>query len=52
MISTNTDDEPDTPSPRVLRLLASWDIPVLVTQDTENGVLITISGGRITTEMK
>ena len=51
-ISTNTDDEPDTPSPRVLRLLASWDIPVLVTQDTENGVLITISGGRITTKMK
>ena len=52
VISTNTDDEPDTPSPRVLRLLASWDIPVLVTQDTENGVLVTISGGRITTEMK
>ena len=52
VISTNTDDEPDTPSPRVLRLLASWDIPVLVTQDMENGVLITISGGRITTEMK
>ena len=52
VISTNTDDEPDTPSPRVLRLLASWDIPVLVTQDTENGALITISGGRITTEMK
>ena len=51
-ISTNTDDEPDTPSPRVLRLLASWDIPALVTQDTENGVLITISGGRITPEMK
>lgn len=52
VISTNTDDEPDTPSPRVLRLLASWDIPVLVTQDTKNGVLVTISGGRITTEMK
>ena len=52
VISTNTDDEPDTPSPRVLRLLASWDIPVLVTQDMENGVLVTISGGRITTEMK
>ena len=52
VISTNTDDEPDTPSPRVLRLLASWDIPVLVTQDTENGVLVMISGGRITTEMK
>ena len=52
VISTNTDDEPDTPSPRVLKLLASWDIPVLVTQDTENGVLVTISGGRITSEIK
>ena len=52
VISTNTDDEPDTPSPRVLKLLASWDIPVLVTQDTENGILVTISGGRIATEMK
>ena len=52
VISTNTDDEPDTPSPRVLKLLASWDIPVLVTQDTENGILVTISGGQITTEMK
>jgi competence protein ComEC len=52
VISTNTNDEPDTPSRRVLKLLASWDIPVLVTQDTENGVLVTISGGKITTEMK
>ena len=52
VISTNTDDEPDTPSPRVLKLLASWDIPVLVTQDTENGVLVTICGGQITSEMK
>ena len=52
VISTNTDDEPDTPSPRVLKLLASWDIPVLVTQDTENAILDTISGGRITSEMK
>jgi len=52
VISTNTDDEPDTPSRRVLKLLASWDIPVLVTQDTENGVLVTISGGKISTEMK
>lgn len=52
VISTNSDDEPDTPSPRVLRLLASWDIPVLVTQNTENGILVTLTDGRITTEMK
>ena len=52
VISTNTDDEPDTPSRRVLKLLASWNIPVLVTQDTENGILVTISGGEISTEMK
>ena len=52
VISTNTHDEPDTPSPRVLKLLASWDIPVLITQDTENGVLVRITNGQITTEMK
>lgn len=52
VISTNTDDEPDTPSPRVLRTLASFNVPVLVTQDTEIGVLVTIRGGEILTEMK
>ena len=52
VISTNTEDEPDTPSRRVLKLLASWDIPVLVTQDTANGILVTISNGNISTEMK
>lgn len=52
VISTNTEDEPDTPSPRVLRLLASWDIPVLVTQDSNDGVLVTLTGGKIETEIK
>ena len=52
VISTNTEDEPDTPSPRVLRLLASWDIPVLVTQDSSDGVLVTLTGGKIETEIK
>ena len=52
VISTNTADEPDTPSKRVMALLKSWVIPVLVTQDTENGVLVTISDGEIKTEMK
>ena len=52
VISTNSDDEPDTPSRRVLKLLASWDIPVLVTQDTDNGILVTLTGGKISTQMK
>jgi len=52
VISTNSDDEPDTPSPRVLRLLESWGIPVLVTQDAETGVLVTLKGGQVETELK
>ena len=52
VISTNTQDEPDTPSPRVMRLLASWKIPVLVTQDTQKGVLVTLKDGIIETEMR
>lgn len=52
IVSTNSDDEPDTPSPRVLRLLASWNVPVLVTQNAENGVLVRMENGRIITELK
>ena len=52
VISTNSDDEPDTPSPRVLKLLASWDIPVLVTQDAQSGILVTLTNGQIETEIK
>jgi len=52
VISTNTQDEPDTPDPRVLRLLASWNVKVLVTQDTVRGVQVTLRGGQILTEMK
>lgn len=52
VISTNTADEPDTPSPRVMKLLASWDIPVLITQDTANGLLVTIRGGQVEAEKK
>ena len=52
VISTNTEDEPDTPDPRVLKLLENNRIPVLVTQDAEEGVLITIRNGEILTEMK
>ncbi len=52
VISTNSEDEPDTPDPRVIRLLAARNIPVLVTEDAETGVLVTIRDGKIITEMK
>ena len=51
VISTNTEDEPDTPSPRVMQLLETWNVKVLQTQDTENGVLITFRNGEILTEL-
>lgn len=52
VISTNSDDEPDTPSPRVLRLLNTWNVKVLQTQNTGKGVLITLRDGEIIPEMK
>ena len=52
VISTNSDDEPDTPSPRVLRLLDTRNVKVLLTQNTEKGVLITLRNGEIIPEMK
>ena len=52
VISTNSEEEPDTPSRRVLKLLASYGIPVLVTQDAASGVLVTLRNGEISYEMK
>ena len=52
VISTNSDDEPDTPDRRVLQLLKQQNIQVLLTQDSVNGVLITLKDGEILTEMK
>lgn len=49
VISTNTDDEPDTPDPRVLKLLNDQNIPYLLTQDAETGVLITLANGELST---
>ena len=45
VISTNTQDEPDTPSARVLRLLASAGAKVYETQNAQSGVLVTIDQG-------
>ena len=52
VISTNTEDEPDTPSRRVMRLLSMWNVEVYQTQETENGVLITLQNGVIAAESK
>ena len=52
VIPTSTEEEPDTPDPRVLKLLRDQDIPYVVTQDSENGILVTLKGGEITTEKK
>ena len=52
VISTNTVDEPDTPDPRVMRLLSGANIPVLITQDSEKGILVTLRDGEVITEIK
>ena len=52
MISTNSEDEPVTPDPRVLMTLNTQNVPVLVTQDTKDGILVTLRNGEILTEMK
>ncbi len=52
VISTNTEDEPDTPDPRVIQLLNRYGITILQTQDTENGVLITICDGEVSCKLQ
>ena len=52
VISTNSDDEPDTPSPLVLQVLAACNVDVLLTEKTERGVEVIIQNGEITTHMK
>ena len=48
VISTNTDAEPDTPSPRVMALLRNAGVKVYQTQDAASGVLVTIDQGEVT----
>lgn len=52
VISTNTDDEPDTPSERVMKLLKKYGVTVYQTQETDNGMLITLKNGEIIAEKK
>lgn len=48
VISTNTADEPDTPSTRVLRELKNAGAEVLQTQNAKEGVLVTFTDGKMT----
>ena len=52
VISTNSDDEPDTPSPLVLQVLAACNVNVVFTEGTQRGVEITLKDGKILTENK
>ena len=52
VISTNTPEEPDTPDPRVIRLLNRYGVQILQTQDTPFGVQVTLQSGEILTELK
>lgn len=48
VISTNTKEEPDTPASRVLKVLKKVNAAVYETQDSDAGVLVTLSGGKAT----
>lgn len=52
VISTNSDEEPDTPDPRVIRLLNQQSVNTLITQDSAEGILLTLKNGEILTEIK
>lgn len=52
VISTNSDEEPDTPDPRVIRLLNDQGIEYAITQNSENGILVTLKNGELVTEIK
>ena len=52
VFSTNTEEEPDTPAMRIMNWLNRHDVAVYQTQETENGVLITLKNGEIAAESK
>ena len=47
VISTSTQEEPDTPDARVLHLLKTAGTKVYLTQDAASGVLVTIDQGKV-----
>lgn len=51
IISTDSAEEPDTPSGRVLSNLKKANVPMLCTQNSVDGILVTLSDGIATAEM-
>ncbi len=47
VISTSTDEDPDTPSARVLNLLRTAGAEIFQTQDAASGILVTIDQGEV-----
>lgn len=47
IISTNTDDEPDTPDPKVIKRLTKARANMAVTQDAEVGILVILKNGKL-----
>ena len=52
VFSTDSEVEPDTPAVRIMNWLNSHQVVVYQTQETENGVLITLKNGEISVESK
>ena len=52
VFSTDSDVEPDTPAFRIVKWLNAHQTAVYQTQETENGVLITLKNGEIAAESK
>ncbi len=50
VISTNTQEEPDTPAPRILKALYKVNTQVIQTQDTPSGVRVQIEDGKPTAD--
>ncbi|MDO5436162.1 MAG: MBL fold metallo-hydrolase [Clostridia bacterium] len=51
VISTNSDDEPDTPSGRVLKLLNRNSVRMACTQNASSGVLAVLENGQVSLEL-
>ena len=52
VFSTDSEAEPDTPAARIVNWLNQHGAAVYQTQETENGVLITLENGEIAAEMR
>ena len=50
VISTSTAEEPDTPDAAVLARFDRYGVRTIVTQDTADGVLVTLRGGEISAQ--